>query len=211
MRPIKVSKILEKKFKIFDFKGLWQQAMGTPERGGIWIVYGKEKNGKTFFALKLAEYISTLTKVLYISAEEGIGYAFKESIRRANIDYAVKTLDFLEYISIADLEVMLNKKHSPSVVFIDNTLVYGSAFKSADLIRLKYQYPGKLFVILAHEEKAEPVGATAKLAKKLASVICRIEGLLAHIGGRVPGGTMTIDEEKAMLYWGVPDELKSSS
>lgn len=178
--------------------------MGTPERCGIWIIYGKEKNGKTFFALKMAEYIASLCKVLYISAEEGVGYAFKESIRRANIDYKIKNLKFLHYISIAELEAILDKKHAPPVVFIDNTLVYGSEFKTADLIRLKYKYPTILFVIMAHEEKNDPVGATAKLAKKLAAVICRIEGLIAQISGRVPGGTLTIDEEKSMLYWGVP-------
>jgi len=57
-------------------------------------------------------------------------------------------------------------------------------------------------IFLAHEEKREPYTATAKLCKKLAKIIVHIEGLTAFISGRCPGGTITINEQTAMLYHG---------
>ena len=39
--------LLEKTYKTFPFEGVWEKALGNPEVGGFWIIYGREKQGKT--------------------------------------------------------------------------------------------------------------------------------------------------------------------
>ena len=190
------------KFKTFPFTGIFQKAMAQPEQSGAWIIWGAEKNGKTWFALKLADYISRFTRVLYVSAEEGVGLGFVEACKRAGLEAGNRSLMFNEYMDVSDISSMLKKRKSPKVVFLDNCTIYADAFKSSAFRDFLKLHPEKLFVFIAHEEKGQPYTAAAKLAKKLAKITIHVQGLAAHIGGRCPGGTISIDEEKAALYWG---------
>jgi hypothetical protein len=201
-RTLTVKNLYDKTFKTWPFTGLFQQVMDYPETSGIWLVYGREKHGKTWFSLVLAKYLSGFAKTLYISAEEGTGRDFINSCKRANIETKNKQLQFLEYIPLAELEEKLNKRQSAMVVFLDNTTVYADELKGGAIARLKRSFPDKLFVFIAHEEKNEPYTAAAKLVKKLAKIIVRVEGLTALISGRCTGGKITIDETKSALYWG---------
>lgn len=190
------------KFKTFPFTGIFHKTMGRPETSGAWIIWGAEKNGKTWFALKLADYLSEFTKVLYISAEEGIGLGFVEACKRAKLHVDNKNLMFNEYIPLEELSKILARRKAPKVVFIDNCTIYADELKAAALRQLLQNNPDKLFVFIAHEEKKQPYTATAKLARKLAKVIMHVEGLAARVSGRCPGGVISIDETKAALYWG---------
>jgi hypothetical protein len=64
------------------------------------------------------------------------------------------------------------------------------------------EHPKKLFIFLAHEQNGNPHTAAAVLCKMLAKIIIRVEGLACHVSGRCPGGTLIIDEEKALIYHG---------
>jgi len=64
------------------------------------------------------------------------------------------------------------------------------------------KHPNKLFVFIAHQDRKQPDGSVAKLIKKLAKIIIRVEGLSCFISGRCPGGILQIDEEKSKLYHG---------
>lgn len=207
-RAFSTRNLLQKEYKVFKLDGLWKRAMGEPERNGNWIIYGAEKHGKTWFALQLAEVLSKECRVLYISAEEGVSKTFREAVKRANIA-ANSTLQYLEYTEVEALELRLKKKRSPDVVFLDNATIYNDDFRGGVLKRLILEFPSKLFVIVAHEEKGEPYTALGKLARKLAKVIVRVEGLTAFISGRCPGGVISIDEAKSKLYWG--EELQISN
>lgn len=201
-RSLSVRNIYDKKFKQFNFDGLYQKAMGHPERNGIWIIWGREKNGKTWWALQLADYISKQSKVLYISAEEGTGMDFVASCKRAGITVDNRSLKFEEYITLDELNHKLSSRKGPEVIFLDNCTVYADELRAATLRKLMLDYPDKLFVFVAHEEKREPYTALAKLAKKLAKIIMHVEGLTAHFSGRCPGGVISIDETKSTLFWG---------
>lgn len=205
MRPLSLEKLLNIRYRVFDFEGLWEKVFGQPEQSGIWILYGPEKNGKTWFALKIAEYLSSFKKVLYISAEEGTAKTFTDACKRAKVSTKSRNLKFTEYKPVDELESYLRRPHTPRIVFIDNMTVYGHEMNTVKLAKLTRDFPKVLFVFMAHEEKGEPLGAKGQMIKRLASVIIRIVGLTAFIGGRVPGGQISIDEEKAMLYWGAPD------
>jgi len=202
-RSLNLKNLYAKKFSTFKFNGLWQEVMGTPETCGVWIIYGEEKNGKTWFCLKLAEYLSQFAKTLYISAEEGIGKDFVDTCARAHLNADNNNLQFLEYTPLEELEEKLRKRGAPRIVFIDNITFYQDDLKYGMLRKLAQRHPKTLFVHVAHEDKNEPYTATAKLAKKMAKVIVRVKGLACFVTGRCPGGVLTINEEKAMLYHGM--------
>jgi len=187
----------------FDFDGVFYDVMGNPSRVGFWIIYGAEKNGKTWFALLLAKYLADTQneKVLYISAEEGAGKAFTQSLVRAGISRGTN-IKPTEYASIDEIREYLSKRNSAKIVFIDNTTIYADELNSAELRKLKRDFPNVLFVFIAHEDKKEPYLAIAKLVKKLADIIVRVVGLRADVSGRCTGGALYVDEEKAALFHG---------
>lgn len=201
-RTLTVKNLYDKKFKTWPFSGIFQKAMDMPETNGVWLVYGPEKNGKTWFALMLAKYISSFERTLYVSAEEGTGRDFIDACKRANIETNNSQLKFSEYIPLDELDEKLSQRKAPKVVFLDNTTVYADELKGGMIIRLARKHEDKLFVFIAHEEKGEPYTAAAKMARKLAKIIVRVQGLTAHISGRCTGGKISIDETKSALYWG---------
>lgn len=207
MRSLSVKNILDKKYRVFEFEDeVHKRVFGVVERSGCWIIYGKDKNGKTWYGLLLAQLLSSFDKVLYVSAEQGTGLAFQDALRRANIAATNRALNIVGYVPFAELRQALKSRKSARVVFIDNCTAYADEFKAADLKRLLLEFENKLFIFISHEERGEPNNALAKQVKKYANVIARVQGLTAHISGRVPGGVVTVDEAKAMLYYGAPEE-----
>ncbi|MEA9414372.1 hypothetical protein [Flavobacterium sp. PL02] len=201
-RAISPKTLFEKKFDEFDFEGIWGDVFGKPEKGGVWIIYGAEKNGKTLFALKLAEFLTKYENVWYISAEEGTGKEFQANAQRAKIDPASRKIKFSEYTEIEVVKERLSKRQAPKIVLFDNMTIYNDELKNGAFRRFTSEFPNTTMIFLAHEEKKEPYTATAKLAKKLAKIYIRIEGLTAFVAGRCPGGIMAINEKTAMLYHG---------
>lgn len=202
-RALSVSNIYKKQHETFPFEGVYKEVFGQPSTNGIWLIYGKEKNGKTWGTLLLADYISKFTnKVHYISAEEGTDYEFKQALKRAKIDSKNRKLQFTEYETIDELYKRLNKQRAPRVVVLDNATIYNDELKAAGLKKLKQDFPNTLFIILAHEERNKPYTAMAVMASKLAKVIIRVQGLRLNVFGRVPGGILNIDENNALLFNG---------
>lgn len=200
-RALTIRNLYEKKFSTFDFTGIWRQIFGTPTKSGIWLIYGKEKNGKTWGTLLIAAYLSFFCRVLYVSAEEGADKEFQEACKRAKIDVGNNIL-IIEYEPIEELYKRLKSRKAPKVVVLDNLTIYNEELKATGIKRLKQDFPDTLFICVAHEERNKPYTAAATMASKLAKVIIRVQGLSLIVGGRVPGGTLNIDEEKAQLYHG---------
>lgn len=201
-RSLTIKNLYDKKYKTFAFDGVFKDTMGTPEKKGAWLIYGAEKNGKTWFALKFAEYLSKFEKTLYVSAEEGIDKTFTDSCRRANINFNNKSLHFSEYIPIEELDEKISKRKSDKIIIIDNITIYADELKNGVVRKFLKKHENKLIIFVAHEERNEPYTATAKLVRKLAKIIIRVQGLACFVSGRCPGGTLMIDENKAMLYHG---------
>ncbi|SFB80995.1 hypothetical protein SAMN05421780_101577 [Flexibacter flexilis DSM 6793] len=201
-RALSPKNLLDKTHKLFEFGNQWAEVFGQPEQFGAWIIYGNEKNGKTWFALLLAKHLAQFQQVLYVSAEEGTGAAFCQAVGRAGITDKTSNILFLEYESIDELRVRLSRRQAAKVVFIDNVTIYADELKNGVFRKLLHDFPSVLFVFLAHEERNEPTTATGKLIKKLAKIIVRVQGLAANVGGRCKGGNLIIDEERAALFHG---------
>lgn len=204
VRAISIKNVYGKVFRTFDhFSTALQNVFGTPERDGFWLVYGQEKNGKTWASLMLANLLSQEARVAYISAEEGMSMNFRDTMKRLGISHKNRQLKLYEYLTLDEIEMLLGRSRGrPTVVVLDNITVYADELKGGHVRRLQNEYPNTLFIWIAHEDKGKPYTAQAKLVQKLAKVIIRVEGLRAHVGGRVPGGEFDIDDEKAELYFG---------
>ena len=204
MRSLTTRNILSKKpGAIVALEGALSDAIGEPERKGCWLVYGAEKNGKTWFSLMLAKALAQHERVAYISAEEGTDKSFTDNCQRAGIT-ATDNILWDEYMSVDDIIVKFKKPRTPNIIFIDNMTMYADELLPGELKkRLVDALPRKLFVFLAHEERNSPYPAVARMAKKLAKVIVHVVGLKAIIASRFSaGGELVIDKEKCALFWG---------
>jgi hypothetical protein len=181
-----------------------QSTIGNAERKGCWIVYGCEKNGKTWFTLRLAKEMAKHERVAYISAEEGLDGSFINAVRRAGI-VASDNIFWDEYLSVGDIIEKFQKRRSANIIVIDNLTMYSDEMKPTEIKkRLLDGLPSKLIIFVAHEERKEPYPAIARMAKKLAKVIFHIEGMKAFVTSRFsPGGEIIIDEEKSEIYHGI--------
>lgn len=200
IRSKTINQMYNQRHETLPLKGILSEVLGSPEKCGAWIIYGSEKQGKTWLSVKLADYLSNYLKVLYISAEEGTGPNFVNTCKRANLQPGNRMLQFTEYISMEELREKLDKRRSAQAVFLDNVTIYADELKGGAVRKLLQRYPGKLFVFIAHEDRNEPYTAQARLIRKLAKVVVYVKGLYCNFGGRVPGGALMIDEDRAMLY-----------
>jgi KaiC/GvpD/RAD55 family RecA-like ATPase len=182
----------------------FQSAIGNAERKGCWIVYGCEKNGKTWFTLRLAKEIARYERVAYISAEEGLDDSFTEAVRRAGITASDGIL-WDEYLPVDGIIEKFQKQRSANIIVIDNLTMYSDEMKPTEIKKkLLDALPSKLIIFVAHEERKEAYPAIARMAKKLAKVIFHVEGLRAFVSSRFsPGGEIVIDEEKSEIYHGI--------
>jgi predicted ATP-dependent serine protease len=191
-----------KKLQVADAE--MQRILGDVSAYGVWLVYGKEKNGKTWFALQLAKLLSKTGKVAYISAEENLEDSFLNACRRAGITAADRIL-WDGYMGIDDLIDKFSRPKSPQIIFVDNLTAYMDELKPTELkSRITSVLPDKLWVFVAHEDRNEPYPATARQAKRWANVIVHVQGLKAFVTSRFStGGEVVIDETKSELYWGI--------
>jgi archaellum biogenesis ATPase FlaH len=181
---------------------MFQEAIGDAEDKGCWLIYGPEKNGKTWFALQLAKDLAKSEKVSYISAEEGIDKSFLDAIERAGITKADKIL-WDDYLSLDEIVEKFNRPKTARVIFIDNLTIYADEFKNRRFREFLNELPGKLIICLAHEERKEPYPAVARMAKKLSKVYVQVRGLKAFVTSRFScGGELVINDEMSEIYWG---------
>lgn len=202
MRRSKTSRnVFAKKHTTFPVCGVYRQVFGNMSDKGIMQIYGREKNGKTTGALLLADYFSSFTKVLYVSGEEGLELEFVDSMRRAGIKENTP-IDWEEYISLDEIVEKAHKRNGPHMVFIDNTTVYDHELKKGGFNRFREAMRDKYVVFVSHEKRNEPFPACAEAIKRLAKIYIQVKGLTLFVGGRCPGGVLTIDEKSAQLFHG---------
>jgi hypothetical protein len=169
---------------------------------GMWLISGKEKNGKTSFALMLAKALAENHRVAYISAEEGLEGSFKAAMRRAGITVSDR-ITWEEYLSVERIRSEYATR-ATDFIFIDNLTVYQGEIRAADIIPIKKSLPGKTLVYIAHEEGNQPYPDSAAAVSKLAKIVFRVVAMNVTVVSRYTngGGNIVIDADKKALFWG---------
>ena len=204
-RALTVRNVYDKKFKTITLTDKWQAAIGKPEFTGSWFIYGATKNGKTSFSMMLSKYLTSFGKVLYVTAEEGISLAFRETMVRHKMEEVEGNwfvFDRKDIPNIMDLVPVLQRQRSPGIIFIDSVWFY--RMKQTEYRKLKDLFPDKLFVYISHvNNNGDPKGATADEIWRDAMVYFKVKGFRAFPVSRYGGGEpIDIWSERAKEYWG---------
>ena len=202
-RAVSVDDLLSRRFRIMELDGEWKKLLGDPEMNGCWLIWGSSGNGKTTFCMKLAKYLSKFGKVAYNALEEGARRSMQRAVEMVEMKelYRSKRPVFLDREPIRELRERLSRQRSPDIIFIDSFQYAG--LNRSEYIRMKEDFPHKLFIFVSHAEGKNPQGRTAQFVRYDVDVKIRIEGFKAFSVSRYgQSEPMVIWEEGAEEYWG---------
>lgn len=197
-KAMSITNITNLRHEILPFEGAWFDAFSEPERSGAWLIWGASGSGKSEFALQLAVELCKHGKVLYNSLEEGVGLSFKNRIERYADQLDHKRFHVVND-TIDELYVRLKRRKSADFILIDSFQYTGLNFDS--FVKLKNEFPNKLFIFISHADGKRPAGRAAKAVQFDVDLKIFVEGFIAKSNGRFIGskGTYTIWEDGAWM------------
>lgn len=203
-RCFSVSEILSSKTESFALSDEFERAFGSPERTGVWFVWGRSGSGKSSFALQLSKELCRFGKVCYVSMEEGRSKSFKDNLVRSGMQ-EVKTFQVFDK-GLPALEELMSKRSFARIIVIDSFQYTGFSFNEYKAFVARY--PRNLFVFLSQADGNKPAGRTAVRVMYDASLKILVQGYKAFSKGRFIGATgeYTIWEKGAEEYWGKTEE-----
>ena len=206
-RAISNKNVLQAKFDVADFDGAFLASFGRPELRGEWLIYGGSGCGKTTFVMQLCKYLTRFRRVAYNSLEQGLSLSLQKAWERVGMEEVGTRIILLDKESLKDLTARLRKKQSPDIIVIDS-VHYWLGFKMSDYMKLRQQFPDKLFIFIAHERKGEPKRSLAQNLRYDADIKIRVEGYKAFTTTRYEvaekkegGADFIIWEQGAAEYW----------
>ncbi len=200
-RALTINDIFNYRARTLPFADKWLAAIGEPELTGSWIIWGGSSNGKTRFALQLAQYMARYCRVAYDSLEEGLSLSLRTAIETVGFADVKRNFCLLDKESIPDLMQRLKRQRSPQVVIIDSLQYTGLSYQDYKMLRDTFRH--KLFIFISHGEGREPKGNVAKSVKYDAFVKIYVEGFKAFSQSRFGGGAeYVIWDSGARTYWG---------
>lgn len=185
-RAISVRDILDKKYETFPFEKKWKDAFDTPESSGVWFIWGNSGNGKTSFVMQLCKELCKYDRVAYNSLEEGTCLTVQNNLKRFGMAEVSRRLSFIKE-DIPALKERLRRHKSFNIVVVDSIQYTQMTYK--DYIRLKEEFPNKLFIFLSHARGKNPKGDTATSVMYDADLKIWVEGYVAYSKGRYRGET----------------------
>ena len=185
-RAISVRDILDKKYGTFPFEKKWKDAFDTPESSGVWFIWGNSGNGKTSFVMQLCKELCKYDRVAFNSLEEGTCLTVQNNLKRFGMAEVSRRLSFIKE-DIPALKERLRRHKSFNIVVVDSIQYTQMTYK--DYIRLKEEFPDKLFIFLSHARGKNPKGDTATSVMYDADLKIWVEGYVAYSKGRYRGET----------------------
>lgn len=197
-----VREMLSIKYDTLSFEGDWAQAFGTPERRGVWLIWGNSGNGKTTFAMRLCKTLCRFGRVAYDSLEEGAGLTMQNAMRTCSMMEVNRRFLLLDAEPMDQLSLRLKRQKSPDFVVIDSFQYTQMTYR--DYIRFKEAHRSKLLIFISHAYGRMPAGRAARSLMFDASLKIYIEGYRAFSRGRFigPRGYYDIWPDEAAKYWG---------
>lgn len=184
-RAVTIDDLTKKKFIELDLPPAFKKLLGTPERSGVWIIWGESYNGKTGFSLQLAKALTQSGKVFYNTLEEGARKSMQKAIVQQNMQEVKNRFLIGNRESTEDLKERLRRKKSPDIIFIDS--LQHAELNKKDFKLLKEEFTNKLFIFISHADGKNPEGSLAKFVKYDADVKIRVEGYRAMCLSRLGG------------------------
>lgn len=199
-RAKSVNDILKINRPALQFEDEWQRAFSTPERCGVWFIWGNSGNGKSSFVMQLCKYLTKFGKVVYNSLEEGASLTMQNTLRRFAMSDVNRRFQLVDGESMEDLSVRLSLKRSADFVVIDSFQYTQMNYKQ--YIAFKEQHKNKLLIFISHADGKMPAGRSAKSVMYDASLKIWVEGYRAFSKGRFIGetGIYTIWDQGAAAY-----------
>lgn len=200
-RALSVADLLRMRKATIPFEGAWRDAFGTPERTGVWFIWGNSGNGKTSFTLQLCRELAKFGRVAYNSLEEGDSLTMRNAIVRAGLTDARGSFVLLQE-SMDELSERLSRRYSPDFVVVDSFQYTQMNYKA--YIAIKERHRDKLLIYVSHAAGFKPSGKSAVSAMYDASLKIWVEGYRAFSKGRYIGnvGAYDIWPERSEVYFG---------
>lgn len=201
-RALSIKETGAKTYKLIPFEGVWADAFGTPEKTGVWFVWGRSGHGKTSFVMQLCKELCKHYKGAYNSLEEGVGYTMQETLRKNGMISVNKRLVMLDREPITELEERMDKRMSPHFYIIDSFQYTNFTF--AEYLKFKERHRNKLIIFISQADGTRPKGRTADRVCFDATQKIYVEGFRAFSNGRSTGpvGYYDVWHERAQQYWG---------
>ncbi len=206
-----VREVLSMKYDTFPFEGAFKDAFSTPERRGVWFIWGDSGNGKTTFAMQLAKELCKYGRVAYNSLEEGSSLTMRNTMLRCGMMEVNRRFLLLDAEPMEQLNIRLHRQKAPDIVFIDSFQYTQMSYRQ--YIEFKEANRNKLLIFISHADGKQPNGRAAKSVMYDATLKIRVEGFRAFSKGRFigPVGHYNIDKIKAPKYWGeTPDNYENN-
>lgn len=197
-----VRELLSMKFETLPFEDAWYDAFGTPERRGVWMVWGNTGNGKTSFVMQLCKELCRFGRVAYDSLEEGACLTMQNTLRRFNMQEVNRRFLLLDAEPLEQLSLRLKRQKAPDFVVIDSFQYTQMTY--AQYIKFKEQHRNKLLIFISHASGKNPDGRSAKKVAFDAALKIYVEGYRAFSKGRFIGskGYYDIWPEEAAKFRG---------
>lgn len=206
-RAYSVRNVMDARFNTLPFEGRWREAVGCPELGGSWMIYGNPKNGKTTLALQAAKYLCRFCRVAYDSVEEGLSLSIQVALDRVGMGEVGRRFVLLDKEGVEELTERLSRRCSPDAVVIDSVQFLGLRWD--EYKALKERFPHKLFIFVSHVDGNQPEGRVARKIWRDANVYVRVEGFRGFPVGRYMGGApIDVDRELAANYWNMQQQQR---
>ena len=135
------------RFKSYKFITEWAELLGEPSKPFIAMLYGDAKAGKSYFAMRLAQYLTMFGDVAYFAIEEGLSATTQQKID------ATEAHDvYLEQATKIDEVVEALEKNNYKFAFIDSASALNMG--AEDFKELIGRFPNISFIVILHTTKS---------------------------------------------------------
>jgi predicted ATP-dependent serine protease len=171
----------------YNFEGKWHDLVGNPGKKFHMMVYGRPKQGKSYFCFDLAQYLSNFGKVLYIAAEEGFSATLQKKLEDMGGDN--DNLDFANFRDYETIKMAL-PGHDYRFVVIDS--VNYIRIEPEEIEELKANNPRMALITVQQATKDGKFRGSQQYAHNCDIIIEVIQGVAHHTGRFAPPSEMPI-------------------
>ena len=171
----------------YDFDGKWLDLVGKPARKFHMMVYGRPKQGKSYFCFDLAQYLSNFGKVLYIAAEEGFTATLQKKLEDMGGDN-----DNLDFANFRDYDTIKNALPGHDYRFVVIDSVNYIRIEPEQIEELKADNPRMALITVQQATKDGKFRGSQQFAHNCDIIIEVIQGVAHSTGRFAPPSEMAI-------------------